>query len=58
MPSSHPLLTEYGRSVPISIHRAVAAVLSLIAVRASRETACSDLTVDPATQRVPATSRR
>jgi len=48
------LLIEYGSSVPISIYLAGAAVLTLIAVWASRETAHSDLTLDPAAQRATA----
>jgi metabolite-proton symporter len=52
------LLIEYGSSVPISLYLAGAAVLSLIAVWASRETARSDLTVDPAAQRAHADAGR
>jgi metabolite-proton symporter len=52
------LLIEYGSSVPISLYLAGAAVLSLIAVWASRETARSDLTVDPAAQRAHANAGR
>lgn len=52
------LLIEYGSSVPISLYLAGAAVLSLIAVWASRETARSDLTVDPAAQRAHAVAGR
>jgi MFS family permease len=52
------LLIEYGSSVPISVYLAIAAALTLVAVWASRETARSDLTVDPAAQRTPATTRR
>ena len=45
------LLIEYGSSVPISLYLAGAAVLTVIAVVLSRETARSDLTRDPAADR-------
>ncbi len=47
------LLIEYGSSVPISLYLAGAAVLTVIAVLLSRETARSDLTRDPAADRRP-----
>jgi metabolite-proton symporter len=52
------LLLRYGSSVPISIYLAGAAVLTILAVLASRETARSDLTRDIAAERVPAAARR
>ncbi len=48
------LLIRYGSAFPISLYLAGAAVLTLLAVFASRETARSDLTRDIAAQRVPA----
>jgi MFS family permease len=52
------LLLRYGSSIPISIYLAGAAVLTLVAVLASRETARSDLTRDIAVDRAPAAARR
>jgi hypothetical protein len=46
------LLLEYGSSLPISLYLAGAAVLTAIAVLLSRKTAHSDLTRDPAADRV------
>jgi metabolite-proton symporter len=51
------LLIRYGSSVPISIYLAGAAVLTLVAVFASRETARSDLTRDVLADRVAAGRR-
>ena len=45
------LLIEYGSSLPISLYLAGAAVLTVIAVVLSRETARSDLTRDPVADR-------
>jgi MFS family permease len=45
------LLLKYGSSLPISLYLAGAAVLTVIAVVLSRETAHSDLTRDPAADR-------
>jgi metabolite-proton symporter len=52
------LLIEYGSSVPISLYLAGAAVLTVIAVVLSRETARSDLTRDPAADRATAGAGR
>jgi metabolite-proton symporter len=52
------LLIEYGSSVPISLYLAGAAVLTVIAVLLSRETARSDLTRDPAADRATAGAGR
>jgi metabolite-proton symporter len=52
------LLIEYGSSLPISLYLAGAAVLTVIAVLLSRETARSDLTRDPAADRAPVSSGR
>jgi metabolite-proton symporter len=50
------LLIEYGSSVPISIYLAGAALLTIVAVLASRETARSDLTRDMVAERASARS--
>ena len=50
------LLIEYGSSVPISLYLAGAAVLTVIAVVLSRETARSDLTRDMVAERASARS--
>jgi metabolite-proton symporter len=47
------LLIEYGNAVPISLYLAGAAVITVIAVVLSRETARSDLTLDPNADRSP-----
>ncbi len=47
------LLLEYGSSLPISVYLAGAAVLTILAVLLSRETARSDLTRDIAAECVP-----
>jgi metabolite-proton symporter len=52
------LLIEYGSSVPISLYLAGAAVLTVIAVVLSRETARSDLTRDPVADRATAGAGR
>jgi MFS family permease len=52
------LLLEYGDSLPISLYLAGAAVLTVIAVVLSRETARCDLTRDPAADRAPAGAGR
>jgi MFS family permease len=52
------LLIEYGSSLPISLYLAGAAVLTVIAVVLSRETARSDLTRDPAADRATAGAGR
>jgi metabolite-proton symporter len=45
------LLLQYGNSLPISLYLAGAAVITVVAVLLSRETAHSDLTRDPAADR-------
>ncbi len=52
------LLLEYGSSVPISMYLAGAAVLTVLAVLFSRETARSDLTRDPVADRALAGAGR
>jgi metabolite-proton symporter len=52
------LLIQYGSSVPISLYLAGAAVLTVIAVVLSRETARSDLTRDPVADRATAGAGR
>jgi MFS family permease len=52
------LLLEYGSSLPISLYLAGAAVLTVIAVVLSRETARSDLTRDPVADRATVGSGR
>ena len=52
------LLIRYGSSVPISLYLAGAAVLTVIAVVLSRETARSDLTRDPVADRATAGAGR
>jgi MFS family permease len=52
------LLLKYGSSLPISLYLAGAAVLTVLAVVLSRETARSDLTRDPVADRETAGAGR
>jgi hypothetical protein len=51
------LLIRYHSSTPISLYLAGAALVTLLAVLASRETAGTDLTVEPEAQRTPLAAR-